>query len=662
MPSDRLRDLKKSPRELRAYCVENKLDIVDVLDEIEDLLANRTERRRTGRRVKKKTKGKSDSHAPKSAREVIDDVQSEYRKQRFSYGTSTLEEFSSRVEFDLEQNDLETNTSTSFQGFVANRLYESLFVNKYTPGDGKRRRRIRKKVKECLKITKDEDFSKFLWVTFDPESMDKIRGVLSRDYVRENYGFVDGDLVLLRDGEVVKEPSIEGTRSWYDPEKEETRKMLVDHVEKFLLSEIKGRTGVVDGTIRTVRDERKILEDRIGEIREQIVEIGEGRRKLQFFMKGPNYRIDQFVKDVLGGRSRSSKVEGREVSERGTLVGEKNAQHLTITFDLRTYTPSLVGEFFEQYKKFIRSLPKSERGEFESNLNQILKDGILGEHAIQIKNREIGRCDFEIRKIDTRERELVERKKAPVELNYLGLEGPNFTSFFKLHNALSSEGVSLRGVFPENGERAYNLMTSLIEHGEFDGAFDSSEAVRADLDELLLLDFLNHPDVGVVQDTDEESDTSLRVKYKRESLSIDDYHSAIDRLEKESVKKVAGHYDISEEFATIISNRPDYKFDIVFLDYVGRMTPRREKALETLVKRRLKDSAVVATTVNINPWVNPKRESGDAAELNNNFLEIAWDAFTKNGYTPVDMAGREYNTDLANKSNILFQIYPLKKD
>ena len=49
-------------------------------------------------------------------------------------------------------------------------------------------------------------------------------------------------------------------------------------------------------------------------------------------------------------------------------------------------------------------------------------------------------------------------------------------------------------------------------------------------------------------------------------------------------------------------------------------------------------------------------------QINNNILEISFDAFINNGYTPIEREGLEYNKSKSASDGMIFQVYYIKKD
>lgn len=660
---DELKSLKADPVKLRSYCVGRKVSLIDVLDQIDALISDNVNNKSKDDKLNiSRLKRRISVCAPRNIYRVIRKVNAEYREKRFSYGSITLEDFAKRVDFDLEKNDLKVGVETTFSGFVANRLYDTIVLKKYHPKDKKRRKRIKKKVPEHLRKIKDEDFSKFLWITFDSVSMELVRGKLPENYVADNYRMINEEIVLLKGNEMVKHPSIEGTRNWVDPSKDETRKMITNYIDSYLLNNLRGKAEVVETTLTTIISERGKIEERINKLNEEIRDMSEKKRYLIFSLEGPNYRVNQFVKNILGGRSKSANLSGRKVIEDTIATAEGFKRKVDVTFDLRIVSLPGFDTFVKGYKEFINSLPENERGSLNSNLDTILRNGILSENLIASKDNEISLCQRELDKLTLKESEISQMRNSPKNLNYLGLEGPNFSSFLKIYGLLSKYGIGLKGVIPENSERLYNLMNSLARHDNFREYFRDVKIARADLDELILLDFVNSPLVRLEREPTKDEDLKLGVRYKEDLIGLDQYYLALDSLETEGVEKTSKKFGISPEFASIISDRYKDKFDIVFLDYVGRMTSKRQLALEVLVRRRLNSNAIIATTTNASARVNPRGESGGMEQINNNILEISFDAFINNGYTPIEREGLEYNKSKSASDGMIFQVYYIKKD
>ena len=201
-------------------------------------------------------------------------------------------------------------------------------------------------------------------------------------------------------------------------------------------------------------------------------------------------------------------------------------------------------------------------------------------------------------------------------LNYLGLEGPNFKSFLELYNSAKKDGVELKGTFVEYDLRTYNLMESIINSELGKEVFKNSRVIFRDINDLVALDFVRDEtvrcDLGKRKLNGNAEDL---VHYNGTDIEYVDYLAILDDIdqgnltEKELLDKWKDvdvheknntYWDegLSEEFLEMMINRDEEKFDVVFLDYVGRITNRFLWSLDNLVQRRINDKAVISIVHN----------------------------------------------------------------
>jgi len=245
--------------------------------------------------------------------------------------------------------------------------------------------------------------------------------------------------------------------------------------------------------------------------------------------------------------------------------------------------------------------------------------------------------------------------------SYLGLEGPRFGSFLPLAHEGSQHGKRFNGTFVEYDSRSYNLMQSVRDAG-LTGLLDNSTILFGDIDDRILLDFAQDPDLSVVRRDNGEAN-ALYVKYHTrkgpEFLSLDKYQQLISESSTD-VKSLARRYGVSDRFINASKNRSQGKFDVVFLDYVGTITDKRRRAFESLVKSRLSNRAVVAATINVAPRINPLKTAGSIATLPNAVFDQIVDSASVAGYRGKDVVYRTYSEG-AGTDKMCFQAYYLER-
>ena len=166
--------------------------------------------------------------------------------------------------------------------------------------------------------------------------------------------------------------------------------------------------------------------------------------------------------------------------------------------------------------------------------------------------------------------------------------------------------------------------------------------VPRNIDELILLDFVEDEDLKV-----DYSNAILSVIHPSGNMGLDEYHGLLDELDLggATLSHLSSKYSVPESLIKKISERPKTKFDVVFLDYVGTTSKKRERALEVLLARRLNDKAVVAITTNLNPSINPKIPLHQLPEYTfSQMLDFSHDA----EYVVEDVEGGEYKDKVSN--------------
>lgn len=251
----------------------------------------------------------------------------------------------------------------------------------------------------------------------------------------------------------------------------------------------------------------------------------------------------------------------------------------------------------------------------------------------------------------------------PDTLSYLGLEGPRFGSFLPLAQDFQTRCKKLKGTFVEYDSRSYNLMQS-VQKAELSDLLHDSTTLFGDIDDHILLDFAQDEAISIVR-RDNGVANALYVKYSTrrgaEFVPIETYQAIIDGIEsKKTVRELSRKHKVSEKFVSASSNRSKDKFDVVFLDYVGRITDKRKKAMESILKRRLNDRAIIAATINIASRINPLKSVGTAAQLPNAVFDQVIESSSAAGYSGRDILYLPYREN-AGSDAMCFQAYYIEK-
>lgn len=212
------------------------------------------------------------------------------------------------------------------------------------------------------------------------------------------------------------------------------------------------------------------------------------------------------------------------------------------------------------------------------------------------------------------------------EIRYLGLEGPNFASFREIHKIVKQHNKNLSGLFVEHNNRSANLMRSIVRAHE--NEFRSSYIIEGNIDDIILLDIPKNYRVKLLH-----SDNGRLVDFLGEQIPLNEYYKLIDAIDSgESFSSVFKRTSLSNRFISEMANRFIGNFDVVFLDYVGGHTHKRNDVLESLVKHRINNQAVIAVTYNVaNRIVRNGRE-----QIQNSIFDKVFEIFSHAGYKVVE--------------------------
>ena len=254
-------------------------------------------------------------------------------------------------------------------------------------------------------------------------------------------------------------------------------------------------------------------------------------------------------------------------------------------------------------------------------------------------------------------------------LNYLGLEGPNFRSFLELYNSAKDNGVELNGTFVEYDLRTYNLMESIINSDLGQEVFKNSKVIFRDINDLIRLDFVKDEDVQIRRRV-------TLVHYKDTDLEFVEYDCILDNIDEgksiEELLENLAHVDIhkknraiwdeglNRDFLEMMIDRHEGKFDVVFLDYLGRKTDRFLDSLDTLVQRRINDRAIVAMAHNENGRFRDAKELDERGIYRTNSGSRIEGIFENAGYVPTLLEESKYCGE-SNRQNMCFQVWLLEK-
>lgn len=632
--------------ELVQYCLDNGLDIleVDVNSEIiDDSKSSKTKNKKIKPKAKKPSKEKKSKTkknetekakvSTKNPRDIIVQSLAEFRDRKIS-----LDEFV----YELENKGLTLpdDINCPLAGFVSDVLYEHAEALKFA-GITNSSKRSRKRILNPVNVL---DLKGILKIDFGDDA-EHIVGIIGRNYFAKNYP-------LNKSGKDHDDSyfTIEGTRYWGGEGKQKTRKLFIDFVNRYLVSNI---NDMIELQATDLEGQLSSINSRIKQVLSQ--EVG------RFVINAPSSQAlatfkKYFIEENLGYGKESQRIKGMHFdSEDNSIIFED--------FESKDNFFKALNHFRDNRRSHNDILRKVDVRK-DQNFSPI-KVVYLKDNSDEIKE--------EIRKL--RSGEILP------SLNYLGLEGPGFASYLLLHDLLSSNKVNLRSFTPEYNYRLFNLMNSMAKANP--EKFRDAHIERGNIDDLILLDFARNQSTLLQRGNSSNSNGNRALEivydnknyyvcYDEERISLHHYENLVKELRKGlKARALTRKYPVSEEFINVIDGMhekgDERRFDIVFLDYLGpyQNTPDRKQGdddndhkkariLKSLT-RKLADRAVVAHTFNLASWKNLGRSEEQIFEkINANNEEI----FRKEGYEVV-----ANNTELYqdNVEPMLFTIYYLEK-
>jgi hypothetical protein len=237
----------------------------------------------------------------------------------------------------------------------------------------------------------------------------------------------------------------------------------------------------------------------------------------------------------------------------------------------------------------------------------------------KIKAKRNGNGSSDIHKMQElqaeRERLIIHQNELRIA-NYLGLEGPAFTSLLPLQELFKEGDIILNSVVPEYNHRDYNIMLSF--KSAFKEAFKNVNILECNINNLILLDFpVNHDMFIKYCSSDKKDWVYLKDKNTEQDVQIlplETYAAMLSDLDNSvDKKKIAQKYCIDIKYINIADKRHPWKFDAVFLDYFSGDSYARQRAISSLNKR-LNDDAVIAITTDLAKRLNFGRDADKVLE------------------------------------------------
>ncbi|MAF50979.1 MAG: hypothetical protein CMH64_02705 [Nanoarchaeota archaeon] len=601
-----------SQDEIIDYCLENGLDVFKFIAENYSTKEEVVEVRNSDEENKTSyNKLEADLSSCRNIEEIVLGVLDALK----GANNITLDEFTSYVKAELE--DRRMRFDEPLKGIISGVLYNH--AEKVEHGSEYK--------KKILHPVTASDLERLLEVSFPEDDLLHISGDLDSGYVRENYE-LDPDNGFVDEERKIKQ--IEGTNCWDGSEKGETRGMLTSFVERHLLEELKEE---IDDELERFDERRKELEVRLGKVSKV--------RSKRFYVSGNSSEIGAFNRYFLKGHL----GYGRGVVWDKTEGLEFDINIKKGKVDIVARNDEIAKKLLSEWDEYVR-----RRGKSRNNMAKNIKI---------VENR-IG--DKQVREVQGEIDKVVEERAVALldgmvpAVNYLELGSPNFVSYLAM-NKLFEEfpGITLKATIPEYNFRLFNLMKSMNVANT--KTFGNVDLVYANLDDLVLLDFVNSSDFVIDQ-------RQKLVRFNGSSMPIEKYREMLNHRDGGiSIADLSKGYEIPELFVKTVDDRDRKKFGIVFLDYLGGYAPytkngeagsKKREILRNLAERRLEDNAVVAMTYSL----IGRKNTGDNNEIPDMARNHAEVEFASAGYRINDWDWKEYQD---NKEKMLFIVYNIRK-
>jgi len=544
--------------EVREYCIKNDLSFHDyfkILDEdvTEDVIT-KVEKVKKPKRV-----------YPKGiVLSILDEVISSGKKEQI-----TLDDLVRKVNREFKSIGYELAKNCPVKGFVSRVLYDKATEIKF-----KGENRIKKYYRQLEDPVTEKDISKLLKLPLDLISRKHITGKLGKEYLLKNYPINNFSLSDRKN----RAFDIEGWSSWDNPDKRNVRTSLQQIIKDHLIDD--------------VLEERSKLTQTIDVAEEALTDIGnvkKNRKIIAYSLKCAETGIYLDLKD---------RFLYRFIPQDENPHAEKN-EFIIPFFNRRDRR-----NFDAEFKKYLRSKNKQVKRRIKKEI--IYEDfddldpvGELAEAAKLLSEK------------------LLEEFDEGLEFNYLGLEGPGFGSYLKIFDAFHSNDLKLKAYIPEYRLREFNIMKSIVDAHNGNDLFSEVNLVRESIDDIILLDFVRDPRFKIQSDSRNRSERVIfeSEDYPRISIRTKVYYNLLDDLDNGSsndeLKDKYRKFEINDDFIKSLRNRYMGKFDVVFLDYYGGESKKRNRILDRLMTR-LKDRAVLAVTTNTSGnrynLINPKTQ------------------------------------------------------
>ncbi len=511
---------------------------------------------------------------------------------------------------DITNHEINSTLTTPLMGEISNTLYTLAEFNAY---DGKKTKELSNK-RINHPIT-SKNICDYLEIDLSNKDIDHITGILSTEYVKENYTIEDGQIKQIgKDGNALENTKIEGTNGWSGEEKDQTRELLSNYVKQYLINPKEQKISSLKKELRVAHKEqnRKISE---------MEKFNNEEISTDLTFEGNNKQIKKILKKLKN----DANINNLKINKGYGKLSIKN---------IGQKTTRRISNLFKEEGSNLKGI-STNLGEIKANFE---KHATLEGKLTQLNST-----------IPLKEKELESIKS----INYLGLEGPGLASFLKMNENSSCD---FEGLFFETNHRNYNLTKSMIDANMTNG---KCKVINENLDDAILLDFVKNKDVKLSGNSD-----NLEVEYMGESISLDNYHTLLknlnNNLELEEFNRLSKEYNISKDFLNIITQREEGKFDIIFLDYIGPMTKRRKRVMDKLIESRLSDNAIVASTFNADKRLNHRNANGLEHKLVTDEIFDTWtEIFDSKGYNIENFDIMDYT---GNSDNMSFQIYHIVQD
>lgn len=473
-----------------------------------------------------------------------------------------------------EKRNVQVPSSAQALDHITKVLYDSALQKKREQDVEKYGSRVGAAFTRQHPVTK-ANIKQYLTVPLDEESIQLVVGQLDKAYVSLHYAIKDARLVDAKGNPV----SIGARADWNVETELNVQEYFLSLVEKAVL---KTRTK----TLEKLTDEINGLE------RELINLHNEGTKKIQTTAYTLISKEPSTFKKFLKGDEAYQNLKQRT----GVSIDETTAKNVRISWTTRTGKATV--------KKFIKGIRETPK---RSSSRPHAKSVRINEKQSAVPDT---RRVTKFKEKKRRKEELATKRALLLSkgIQSLLMGERALPTLLKLSALARQYNHETDTILVEQCYRQANLLESIQQ--VYGHSFQKTTIVQRDVNDLLLLDIVKNPDISL-----SGTNGDRKVTYNgKEMISLAQYKDLLKQIKQ---KDDALKFVVPKQFITQVKKRHPHKFDVAFLDYATGQHHKRDEALTTLVRERLEDNAIIATTIrldqkaaarSIDPLQAPSRE------------------------------------------------------